>query len=276
MNYGTLEVYHDPILWLDEFFELVPLSDFNGIAVHCYMPDAQAMKSFIERFKKYNLPIWLSEFCAWDGHVTVESQQQYMSNALNYLEADPDIYRYSWFIPRYSSGVDAFPYMPLLTNTYPVALTELGHIYMQMSTQDKSIYYVEQQQIEAEHYSSISIAESATESGWTSGPQLRLTSDAPNQSLELHNFISNQWVEYQIAPDRSKTFNLDIRYATFIDTEIEISTEGEILTTYILPKTGYDYVWNTASIALPLNKGQQTLRLKVNSGKCVVNWLRYY
>ncbi|TLX76858.1 carbohydrate-binding protein [Labilibacter sediminis] len=275
MNYGTLPNYSDPIVWLDEFFTLIPIDDIEGISVHCYMPNATALKGFIERFEKYNKPIWLTEFCAWEGHVTPESQQQYMSDALNYLESSSNVYRYAWFIPRSGSGPDAFPYMPLLKNTYPVELTDLGMIYTQMSSQDKSIYYVEQQQIEAEHYSSISIAESANETGWTNGPKVRVTTDAPNENLELYNFYANQWVEYQIEADRSRNYNLEIRYATFIDAEIEISIDGELVKTISLGNTTQNYIWNTAIFSLPLSNGKQTLRLKLTDGACCINWLKF-
>lgn len=275
MNYGTLEGYHDPILWLDEFFELIPLSDVEVIAIHCYMPSATALKYFVEMFKKYGKPIWLTEFCAWDGAITPQSQLQHMSDVFNYLESCDIVERYAWFIPRYTSGSESFPYMALLKNTYPTELTELGAVFNQMSTQDKSIFYVEQQQIEAEHYSSISIAESANETGWTNGPKVRLTTDAPNESLELYNFFQDQWVEYQIAPDRSKTFDLELRYATFIDAEIEISIDGELVETVILENTGQNYIWNTASVSIPLSSGEQTMRVTLTDGACCFNWLKF-
>lgn len=276
MNFGTLEGYYDPILWLDEFFALVPLEDFEAIAIHCYMPKAASLKGFVEMFGKYNKPIWLTEFCAWDGAVSPQSQQQHMSDAFNYLESCDAVERYAWFIPRRGEGPDAFPYMPLLKNTFPSELTSLGMMFNQMSTQDKSIYYVEQQQIEAEHYSSISIAESANKPGWTNGPKVRVTTDAPNQTLELYNFFQNQWVEYQIAPDRSRDFELDIRYATFIDAEIDIHIDGEYVKSIVLIQTGQNYIWNTATVSLPLTSGRQTMRFTMTDGACCLNWLKYY
>ena len=275
MNYGTLEDYSDPIKWLDEFFEFVPLNEFEGIAIHCYMPSAESLKNFIEQFKKYNKPIWLTEFCAWDGSITPKSQQQYMSDAVNYLESCASVERYAWFIPRRNEGPDAFPYMPLLKNTFPVELTELGMIYNQMSTMDTTIYYVEQQHIEAEHYSTISIAESANTTGWTTGPKTRVTTDAPNESLELYNFFMNQWVEYQICADRNKDYNIEIRYATFIDAEFELYIDRELATTFTLTSTGRDFIWNTSTITTALSKGNHTIRFRLIDGACTINWWRF-
>jgi hypothetical protein len=275
MNYGTLSGYSDPILWLDEFFKLVPISDIEGIAVHCYMSNAASLKSYIERFEKYNKPIWLTEFCAWDGSVSKEGQEKFMADALNYLESDSKVFRYAWFIPRGSGSEDKFPYMFLLKNSATVELTNLGKIFTQMSTQDKNIFYVEQQQIEAEHYSSISIAASAGSPGWTSGPRVQVTTDSPYENLELYNFYKDQWVEYQIAPDRSKTFELEIRYAAFVDTEFDISINEKLQTSITLPSTQEVFIWNTATVPLDLAKGQQTIRLQLKKGTCHINWLKY-
>ena len=275
MNYGTLANYTDPIVWLDEFFTLVPESDFHGIAVHCYMSSGGALMGYIDRFKKYNKPIWLTEFCAWSGNVTPESQQRYMTDAINYLEADPDIFRYAWFIPRAGGGEDAFPYMSLLNNTSNVELTELGKIFTQMSTQDKSIYYVEQQTIEAEHYSSISIVDGIESSTWVNGPKLRLTTESPSTSLELYNFFAGQWVEYQVEADRSKDFELEIRYASFIDSEISILVDGVIQATHTLPNTQEEFIWQTSTVPFHLEKGKHTIRILQNSGTFSLNWLRF-
>lgn len=278
MNYGTLANYSDPIKWLDEFFTLIPIDDIDGISIHCYMPNASALKSYVERFKKYNKPIWLTEFCAWDGlnqnTFKPEGQQKHLSDVFNYLESDPDIFRYAWFIPR-AGNVDAFPYMSLLTRSSSPKLTELGNIFVQMSSQDKSTYYVEQQIVEAEHYSSISIAD-GLEKGWVTGPRVKTTTDAPNESLELYDFLPNQWVEYQFDIDRSKDFILELRYACFIDSEINIEVDGKLATSYLLENTVREFIWNNAQIPINLESGKHTIRIYLNKGKFHLNWLKIY
>ncbi|NDV80021.1 glycosyl hydrolase [Dysgonomonas sp. 511] len=109
MNYGTLANYSDPIKWLDEFFKLVPLSDIDGIAIHCYMGTPASLKSYVGLFKKYGKPIWMTEFCAWESYINnVSKQMAYMCDVLNYMECDPDIYRYAWFIPRTNGSVNSY------------------------------------------------------------------------------------------------------------------------------------------------------------------------
>lgn len=273
MNYGTLANYSDPIKWLDEFFTLVPLSDVDGIAIHCYMANVSALQSYVELFKKYRKPIWLTEFCAWDGlnsnSFTAEGQQGYLTDAVNYLESDPDVFRYAWFIGR-NGNANAFPYNSLLINDSNVQLTELGKIYTQMSSQDKGAYYVEQQVVQAEHYSSTSSVAGGT------GPSVKVTTDAPNDSLELFRFFADQWVEYQFDIDRSKDFVLELRYACFVDSEINIEVDGKLATTFLLKNTQQDFVWNTAQVPVKLNSGKHTIRIFLNKGNLHLNWLKIY
>ncbi|TLX76859.1 carbohydrate-binding protein [Labilibacter sediminis] len=278
MNYGTLENYHDPINWLDEFFELVPINDIDGISIHCYMASPSAVKWYIDRFKKYDKPIWLTEFCAWDGlnedNFSIEGQQKYMSDVFNYLESDPMVYRYAWFIPRGEGSENNFPYMFLLKNSADAELTKLGKIFNQISTQDKNTFYVEQQTIEAEHYSSISIADGVDTEDWVSGPMVRATSEQNDESLELYNFLPDQWVEYQIELDRTKEFSLDIRHANQSDAVISIYVDGKANTSYVLQNTAEDYIWETSSIPLSIKEGKHTLKITINKGNICMNWLR--
>ncbi|KAA6302219.1 MAG: hypothetical protein EZS26_001579 [Candidatus Ordinivivax streblomastigis] len=277
MNYGTLENYGDPVKWLDEFFSLVPLSGIDGISIHCYMANAGATKSYIDRFKKYNKPIWLTEFCAWDGvnanNFKLEGQMKYMSDIINYMESDPAVFRYAWFIPKGDNRVEDFPYQYLLTKTSPSALTPLGQIFTQISSQDKNLWYNEGLLIEAEHYSSICIAEGVND-GWVDGPAVRLTSDGAGQSLELYNFFAEQWVEYQVDIRSAEDLQLVFRYATFIDTDVEIYFDNALNTTYTFTSTGQDFIWNTASAKIHPTPGKHVLRLKVIKGALCLNWLQ--
>ena len=98
MNYGTLSGYSDPIKWLDEFFAQpgVDINDIDVISIHCYMASPQALKDYVARFYKYNKPIWMTEFCAWEEYAihSEEDQINYMCQVLNYMEQDAKIERY--------------------------------------------------------------------------------------------------------------------------------------------------------------------------------------
>ena len=77
------------------------------------------------KLKKYNKPIWLTEFaCADGGPYTPDQVKTYALQAINYLEHEPTIFRYSWFTGRWPdpSGIS------LLGGDGQ--LTDLGQLYV--------------------------------------------------------------------------------------------------------------------------------------------------
>ncbi len=280
MNFGTLEGYGDPLVWLDEFFELVPLSDVDGISIHCYMAHPAALKWYVERFRKYNKPLWLTEFCAWDGldekTYTPEGQEQFMSDAINYLECEPLIYRYAWFIPRGGKKENHFPYNFLLKNSSCFELTSLGEVFTQMSTLDTTTFYGSHQTIEAENYSSISFAEGIGTPKWVNGPRVRLCNDTNDNSLELYDFFEDQWVEYQLQIDENKKYTLELRFASENESVVQLAIDNKLQTTYTLDATGSNDKWRTAKLPLKLERGRHTIRLTNDTGALKLNWLKFY
>lgn len=274
MNYGTLTDYSDPIKWLDEFFTLVPISDVDGIAIHCYMSSPGAMASYVKRFYKYNKPLWMTEFCAWEKNITgVKSQMKFMSDAVNYLELDPRIEKYAWFIPRSDGPIDSYPYMQLLTKTAPYELSDLGKVYIHMSTMDKSTYYPINQRIEAENYSSLDMEDAVKEGNFKTSIHLQPTTDIDG-NLEVFDFYINQWVEYQIDIQKEKRYTLNLRYASQFNTVCELSLNGSSLATILLENTGSDSTWNNYLSQITFPKGKHTLRIKVADGAMILNWLK--
>lgn len=274
MNYGTLAGYGDPIVWLDEFFTKVPLSEIDGIAIHCYMGNASALASYVKRFKKYGKPIWMTEFCAWEKNITsVATQMNFMSEAVNYLECNPDVARYAWFIPRGSGAVESYPYMQLLTKTTPYDLSALGKVFANMSTLDKTVYYPETQQIPAEHYSSLSLEEAVAAGNWGTPVHLRLTTDVDGV-LDVTDLNSDMWLEYLVQTTTIQNPKIELRYASLYNANISILVDGTAVATVTLPKTGADNVWATMSTALPMSIGKHTIRILNTYGGTSLNWIR--
>jgi hypothetical protein len=274
MNYGTLTGYGDPIVWLDEFFTKVPLSSIDGIAIHCYMGNASAMASYVKRFKKYGKPIWLTEFCGWETSSikNVASQMNYMSEAVNFLECNPDVARYAWFIPRGSGAVESYPYMQLLTKTTPYDLSPLGKVYAHMSTFDKTTYYPERQQIPAESYSSLHTEADAIAGNWNTPVHFRPTTDVDGM-LDVTDFNSDMWLEYLVETTTITSPKINLRYASLYNATIEISIDGTLAGTVSLPKTGADNVWQTASVVVSMSLGKHTIRIKNTYGGTALNWI---
>lgn len=262
MNYGTLAGYNDPWKWLDEFFAQpgVSLDDVSGIAIHCYMGSAVAMKNYLDKFKKYGKPIWLTEFCNWAGNnISVEAQMAYMVQAVNLLEADPDVFRYAWFIPR--GNGDAQCHNSLLQASKPFGLTDLGKVYINLSTHDPDLYYTVGQVIPAEHYYS------------ASGELVVSVCSDKKGILEIGNLKKDVVVNYQIELPSDGTYTLELRYNSYYESPLRVSLDGESLG--ILELANTDYCWDNKTVNIPFTKGTHTLSLTGTSAFPVrLNWLR--
>lgn len=271
MNYGTLANYHDPIKWLDEFFSIVPIEDVDGIAIHCYMASPAALKSYVQRFYKYDLPIWLTEFCAWEQSMgDAKAQARFMSQSLGYLESDPNVAGYAWFIPRGAADENTYPYYALLTKTQPLALTYLGDLYVNYSSFDKSTYYAPEEVIPAESFRECNASATATESGWEPYVQLQPTTDVTG-ILEIADMFGNQWVEYGLnSPDGAERA-LWVRYTAPSDAILTF-TLGDQVVRHAFPATG-DGNWRTERVYITPAKGQSVMRVGVMAGRVNINWL---
>lgn len=272
MNYGTLDGYSDPVKWLDEFFELVPITDICAIALHCYMPSAGSMYGFIHRFDKYNLPIWMTEFCSWDKpHPgSVQAQMEYMNEAIVMLEAEPMVERYAWFIPRGSGAVDSYPYMQLLSKTDIGELSPQGQVFAAIPTFDKTTWLPSSAPILPNTYSDCSVAEAIRQGSFEAAPHLLPTTDNAGE-LMMTAFANNQWLEYQIdATDAINTFV--IRYQAIYGSKLKITVDGDDKATLDLPWS--DSAWQTAETELPLSVGHHTIRLTI-TGHIYFNWFKF-
>ena len=271
MNWGTLPGYSNGVQWLQEFFTKVNSNDISGIAVHIYMNTAKGTLSDLQRYKVFGKPLWLTEFCAWDGTSTSAAQCQFMCQCINALEQDKDLERYAWFIPRGGYTTEAEPFMSLLTKNNPPALTERGVLFVNMSTFDQNAVYPCGKRIPAEHYRACSVDENY------SSPLVAVCTDI-NGVLQIDGLALNQWMDYRIEVLKGvKHFN--IRYTATRDSEITIYRMDEsgnetALKTVELPTTGSKTAWATLAVDFTPEAGTQVLRLKCTKGLPRINWFK--
>ncbi|MDR0413716.1 MAG: carbohydrate-binding protein [Dysgonamonadaceae bacterium] len=259
LNYSPNPPYQDPLKWYDEFFQLCTGCRVDHIAIHLYMPAGDAIKSNVERFKKYGRPIWLTEFCAWEDGTNAESQKRFLVEALDYLETDPDIYRYAWFKDRWDKP---HPYNHLLAAGSGVR-TELGDVFTYMSSYDDDFYFTTNQQIPAEHYIRMK------------GLQLEKTTDE-SDNLNLTDFDPTSvgdYVDYNIDVPAAGEYDLDFRIAfQYGDvSEIIVSVDGVQKGSMVFANKGIG-VWNTQQCKATLAAGKQKIRLSFKRGGCKINW----
>lgn len=250
--------YTDPVRYLDDFFKACPACRVDHIAVHFYMGSAGAIKSNVESFKKYNKPIWLTEFCANGTGQTVKSQTKFMVETLDYLETEPMIYRYAWFKER--GNFSTLPNMQILNSRNEGVLTDLGEVFVHMSSYDDDFFFTTNEQIQSEHYIRMS------------GINLEKTTDESGH-INLCEFGRTDSVDYNVDVPTAGEYNVFFRVASEYTDEsiIYVSVNDQELTSMSLDnKTTGE--WNTQQCKVTLNQGKQKIRLGFKKGGLKLNW----
>ena len=91
-----------PYQYLKDFFAACVGCKVDYVAVHWYNCDLPSLQDYLEPggnlegFEQFGKPIWLTEFSC-NPSASAAEQQAYMEAAIPYLEAKPEVYRYSWF-----------------------------------------------------------------------------------------------------------------------------------------------------------------------------------
>jgi hypothetical protein len=127
-------VTNDPMDWLDKFFEACTDCKVDYIAIHSYAPYPEALQDYINRFRKYGKPLWITEFAPWDPpKPDYDGVVDYMLGAIPILENDASVFRYSWFATR----VGINPDISLLARNGE--MTKIGQLYALMAFNDMAI-----------------------------------------------------------------------------------------------------------------------------------------
>ncbi len=266
-NYSSWSQYGTPAKWFDEFFSYIDIDDVDGIAIHSYMGWASATKGYVQEYiKKYNKPVWLTEFCAWDNFTqnqggTALVQRKEMIDLLDYLETDPMVARYAWFIPRRSEYTKpSYPYMELLTNTNGTergVLTETGMVWTYMSSYDSRFYHNVDACIEAEHYISK-----------TKGIYMEQTSDEAGV-INMYDFSEEKELSYNVDIPSAGDYTFRFRIFSNTDAALNVTSLKETVSIQIPSSSN---TWENREFNVNLNAGKQTINLKVTSGNLKLNY----
>lgn len=250
--------YTDPVAYLDAFFAACKDCKVDYIAVHNYMCYAGALADYIKKFKKYNRPIWLTEFACWDQpSITLDMQKGYMMGAIDYLESDTAVFRYSWFNGNRSG---AYPYLDLF-KPQSGQLTDLGKLYVTFNPiHDMAVYYAVPARIEAENYTTMS------------GINLEATKDVSGNA-NVGWIDANDWLEYNVDVPESGTYNVFFRISANASTSLALRENNTTLQTLQIASTGGWQNWKTLKTTLTLEAGKQTLQVFTPKGSFNLNWL---
>lgn len=119
LTFSNIPGRQDGPVFLEDFIDACPDCRIDAIAVHTYTCEAEWVRDHIEPYRKFGLPIWVTEFACMDGDK--ERVKRFMRETVDFFEKDPIIERYAWFMSRAGD-------VSLLSNSGQ--LTELGQIYV--------------------------------------------------------------------------------------------------------------------------------------------------
>ncbi|GAB4819910.1 hypothetical protein N2152v2_006956 [Parachlorella kessleri] len=119
--------YADPYKWMEDFLDSCPGCTFDFINTHYYGCDIAWIKGYLKKwYKKYQLPVWLTEFaCPYGDAATAD---QFLREFIEWADTQPWLVRYAWF------SLDVGSYVWLgegndLMNLPQMTLTNLGQTY---------------------------------------------------------------------------------------------------------------------------------------------------
>ena len=250
--------YTNPFVYLDDFFKACDSCRVDHIALHWY-GGGDSMAGYIEEGRKYGKPIWVTEFAAWDNSVNNPGdQKKYLAGTTNFLERDPDVYRYAWFIGRRQTGQTTYPYIDLYGADG--MLTELGELYMDIPVYDPDMKFQIPGRIEVEEYYRMSglFAEPASDTdgflniGWTD---------------------VNDWAEYKSQVVKGGTYKLSARVAGTNPGKMEFLVDNQVKASLNTPTTGSWQSWTTVSSSIELEEGEHLLKMVIKDAGFNINWI---
>jgi hypothetical protein len=244
--------YSDPIKYLDDFFRECQDCRVDYIAVHWY--GCGGLEWYLELFEKYNKPLWVTEIACWDNTaITLEQQKNFLINAVDYLESNPNVYRYAWFAGR-ADG----PHVSLLGQNGK--LTELGELYINMPVHDPGYYHPVPSRIQGQEYQRMQ------------GIQLEATQDESGL-MNVGYLNTGDWIEYNIEVAEAGEYSLSLRIAGIQTGKLEVVLNNELYAAVTVPATGGWQSWQTIDQLLSIPAGRHTLRFKVARDGFNLNWL---
>jgi hypothetical protein len=133
ITWGTMPGLSDPVIWLDAFIAAYKSTN-NGkepkidyLAFHWY---DYGLNAQLDRLKKYNKKIWITEMANWNAQINSYAKQvEQMKDMVAICENRDDVFRYAWFYGRGNFPDSKFTY---LFTAKDGELSDLGKLYIEL------------------------------------------------------------------------------------------------------------------------------------------------
>lgn len=278
-----------PYEWLDEFIKLYKqkhkrLPRIDCLALHCYMNWYGASTWFaldyfyhdlydthkefhgqypniVELMEDYKVShghfprMMLTEFCSWEGDkdgfvTTPESQIDQMTQKVQKMEQSDLVEGYAWFMAN--SNETRSPYFSVFkTNWADSELSDLGKVYVYMSSFDKEKYYAPGNRIQAKDY----IDASTDDVQVRLRPNIEEGSDLPLQV----EFQPGSFAVYQITVPKNGTYTFTLHHQSAAETALSLSVDGGKMMKYTIAGTASR--WQDFHDSITLTEGKHTVRV---------------
>jgi len=248
----------DPWKYLDAFFAACQGCKVDYVAVHSYMKWPGAFEWFIGEFERYGLPIWVTEWAAWDegGPANVGEQMDFLAQTVRWLEANPMVHRYSWFIGRSEGGATAHPFLDILGANGE--FTPMGGLYAEIPS--------------LEYRHAVPGVVPAQGAHRQSEFRHQTTTDTDGYV----NLVSNNasaWAEYHVRVAQAGTYDLSVRVASNnANSALDVLLDGAALARVDSVNTGGVNAWQTLTVPVTLSAGEHRLRLAPTTAGVRLNW----
>lgn len=284
--------------WYDEFFRLYPAAKVDCLALHCYMNWYTATEWFATEYFYHDLfdtanenygrypylakyltdyratnghypRMMLTEFCAWEADYLpdVEFQIDQMTQKVQKLEQSDLVEGYAWFLANPSGGPTAFPYMSVFeANSANAGLSELGKIYVNMSTFNTSRYYLPGELIMAKDYIDAT----------TGNQQVKVRSNSESESsIPLQIEIPERGsTSYKISTPANGKYTFTLHCSATPDARLTLKSGGTEKGSVEIPVT--DGEWTDVSIETGFPAGHQTIQIfNAGSFPILINSLKF-
>ncbi|WP_192954649.1 glycosyl hydrolase [Gallaecimonas mangrovi] len=249
----------DPFDYLDAFFKACQGCRIDYVAVHSYMDSPRAFKRYVSRFyQRYHKPVWVTEWDYQSRHhkATLNQQLDYLAETVHWLEHQPFVYRYAWFVGRSKHGANKAPFIDLLGA--PGQWSLLGKLYGDIPA--TNVYLPVPGVINGD--------QAVASQGVHYRPMPGANAQIALQAGEGSHF------GYQLETAKAGGYVMTLRYASSSASELQLKVGQQPWRRYHLASTGAE-TWQQLAIPVTLQAGRQHLKLAVKSGEISVDALRF-
>jgi beta-glucanase (GH16 family)/PKD repeat protein len=248
--------YYSPFDYFDDFFRLCPTCKVDALSIHAYMPDVNGIEWYVNEFKKYGKPIWMTEFSAWETVKTLDDQKRMLIQVVDSFENNADMQRYAWFTGRRNGH----PFNGLFDYRQSGVLTELGDIYVNMPLHGDASQHTLPKVVQAENYAArnaLRVEETKDVSGF----------------LNLSEVGAGAWVEYNVN-GAANIYDINLRVASEASGTINLLVDGVQKAVINVPASGGLQTWSNTTAQLALASGAHKIRLVFNQA-INLNWMKF-